>query len=187
MTPRVPRPDRSRASAISRALRAVGTTCALLAGVGLIAPVSGQAVETGTWATFGLGAGYVADDSGGVVHFDVHHQRGPHLFIVGASAIWDLFDDGTGDIAVLYGRANSSDVFYTAAAIGLAYTGVSANCGLTTSCGTSESTIGIPVRLTTAVRPLPVLGIALTVIANANSEASYLGLALGIELGDLVR
>lgn len=159
----------------------------LLVGLTTLAAASPASAQTAptvreTWVAGGFGAGTIAGTGGGVLgSLEVAHRWDEHLVMFATTAVFDLSNDSMADLGVLYGRVRSGGSFESSAAVGLAFV----ESGGCTSCPIAASTIGIPIRLASSYRPTPILGLGIRAVANLNTEASYVGFAFVIELGDL--
>lgn len=138
------------------------------------------------WITGGLGVG--SEDFAGTA--GISYQHGAHLFSLRVAATAGLFDDGFGDVAMLYGRttrATGSKYRLGAAA------GISAADGCVTegpgslfsSCQDRPTVIGFPLEAHVTWLPAEAFGIGLYGFADVNRIRSFAGVTLSIQLGKL--
>jgi hypothetical protein len=138
------------------------------------------------WITGGLGVG--SEDFAGTA--GISYQRGAHLFSLRVAGTAGLFEDGFGDVALLYGRA--SRVADTRYRLGAA-AGVSAADGcveegsgsLFGGCQDRQTVIGFPLEAQLTWLPAEFFGIGLYGFADLNRTRSFAGLTLSVQLGKL--
>jgi hypothetical protein len=138
------------------------------------------------WITGGLGVG--SEDYAGTA--GISYQRGAHLFSLRVAGTAGPFDDGFGDVALLYGRASrAADSRYRLGAAA----GVSAADGCVTegsgsvfgSCQDRPTVIGFPLEAHVTWLPAAFFGIGLYGFADLNRTRSFAGVTLSIQLGKL--
>ena len=138
------------------------------------------------WITGGLGVG--SEDFAGTA--GVSYQHGAHLFSLRVAATAGLFDDGFGDVGLLYGRATRvADTRYRLGAAA----GISAADGCVTpgegalfsSCEDRKTVIGLPLEVHVTWLPAEFLGVGLYGFADFNQTRSFAGLTLSVQLGKL--
>jgi hypothetical protein len=133
------------------------------------------------WVGVGLGAG--SEDFAGTLNGS--YQFGGNLLALRASATAGIFDDGFGDYALLYGRATPpAERYHASAAVGL---GIVHGCrgGGLGGCRDVPNVVGVPIELQLFWRPGSLVGLGLYGFANFNSQQSFAGLTLGLQLGRL--
>jgi hypothetical protein len=138
------------------------------------------------WVTGGLGVG--SEDFAGTA--GISYQRGAHLFSLRVAGTAGLFDDGFGDVALLYGRASrhAGSRYRLGAAAG-----ISAADGCVTegsgsvfgSCQDRPTVIGFPLEAHVTWLPAQSFGIGLYGFADVNRTRSFAGVTLSIQLGKL--
>ena len=98
------------------------------------------------------------------------------------------------DAGILYGLMAKTKYLTITGSVGLAYTGVEYEQKTVTEVDGIEesnrthstvSTIGVPVEMSVFFTPSRYFGIGFMVMANGNTEASYVGGLLGIQFGKL--
>jgi hypothetical protein len=142
------------------------------------------AVRDSYWLSVGLGAG-TEDFSG---HAALAYVHGPHLFAIRTAATSGLFDDGFGDLALVYGRATRSNDGRLRASLGAGIALVD-GCispgegGLFSSCVDQSAVAGFPIEAQVAWLPAGFLGVGLYGFADFNRTRSFGGVTLGLQLG----
>jgi hypothetical protein len=135
------------------------------------------------WVSAGLGVG--SEDFGGSAN--VAFQHGSHLFSLRTAATAGLFDDGFGDVALLYGYATpTSRRHHAGAAIGIAIVNGCVDPGegsLFSSCIDQGTVLGLPIEAQLAWLPTKSLGIGLYGFGNLNRRRSFGGVSLSLRLG----
>ena len=156
--------------------------------VGGIASAAAQAAPSlprdSYWLGAGLGAG--TEDFAGSAH--ISYQHGVHLLSLRAATTAGLFDDGFGDVALLYGRATrAGDRRYRAsAALGLAVVDgceKAGDGGLFGDCTDRGTHVGLPIEAQLSWLPTTFLGVGLYGFADFNGARSFAGVTLGVQLG----
>jgi hypothetical protein len=156
--------------------------------VGGIASAAGQVAPSlprdSYWLGAGLGAG--TEDFAGSAH--ISYQHGVHLLSLRAATTAGLFDDGFGDVALLYGRATrAGDRRYRAsAALGLAIVDgceKAGDGGLFGDCTDRGTHVGLPIEAQLSWLPTTFLGVGLYGFADFNPARSFAGVTLGVQLG----
>jgi hypothetical protein len=178
----------------SRGTYHVGTGCRHRARLPQpdIAPAGGAGPRAGKprpqpdtyWLGAGLGAG--SEDFAG--HASLAYQHGPSLFSLRLAGTAGLFDDGFGDIGLLYGRATrqAGRRYRAAAAIGLAAVDGCETPGpgaLFSTCEAPSTVLGLPLEAQLAWLPAEFLGIGLYGFADFNSLRSFAGVTFSLQLG----
>lgn len=154
---------------------------------------SGNSQEHHYWVNLGSGIGWVdgglGEDWGGIsggVSFS--YQAGPSLFSIRWVAIAELQLDlwgtsgpaeGVWDVGALYGRIAKTSWGLASISAGLGLVGVSDDQGVTTYHP------GIPVESQLFWTPSSTFGIGIYGYANLNSEKSFLGALLCLQIGKL--
>jgi hypothetical protein len=150
----------------------------------VMAPGAGTAQDTAGarepafWLQAGLGVS--TENLGGLVAASV--AKGQHLLSARASFVADNLDGGDDeafDVAILYGRPlRSTGVFRPSAAAGIGYI----RCE---GCdnGLNAAGVGLALSVEAALWPAGFAGIGIHGFANANSIASFAGVALTIQAG----
>jgi hypothetical protein len=135
------------------------------------------------WISAGLGVG--SEDFGGSAN--VAFQHGSRLFSLRTTATAGLFDDGFGDVALLYGYATpTSRRHHAGAAIGVAIVNGCIDPGegsLFSSCIDQGTVLGLPIEAQLAWLPAKFLGIGLYGFGNLNRMRSFGGVTLSLQLG----
>ena len=132
------------------------------------------------WASAGLGVG--SEDFGGSAN--VAFQHGSHLFSLRTAASAGLFDDGFGDVALLYGYATpTSRRHHAGAAIGIAIVNGCVEGSVFSSCIDQGTVLGLPLEAQLAWLPTKFLGIGLYGFGNVNRMRSFGGVTLSLQLG----
>jgi hypothetical protein len=134
------------------------------------------------WMSAGLGVG--SEDFGG--HAGLAYQHGVHLFSLRLAGTTGLFDDGFGDVALLYGRATRSATqrYRAGAAVGIAAVdGCVTSGGFLGGCEARRTVIGLPIEGQLSWLPAAFLGVGLYGFANLNRSRSFAGLTLSLQLG----
>lgn len=136
------------------------------------------------WLSAGLGAG--SEDFAGSA--SISYQHGVHLLSLRAAGTAGLFDDGFGDVALLYGRATrTGDRRYRAsAALGLALVDgceTAGDGGLFGDCTDQGTPVGLPIEAQLFWLPTTFLGVGLYGFADFNRARSFAGVTLGVQLG----
>ena len=164
----------------------------LLAAMLLLATPPAQAQDVALphsdmfWITGGLGVG--SEDFAGTAGISLQHDA--HLFSLRVAATAGLFDDGFGDVALLYGRASRvADRRYRLGAAA----GISAADGCIESgpgslfgdCEAQKTVIGFPMEAHVSWLPTTFLGLGLYGFADLNRTRSFAGLTLSVQLGRL--
>jgi hypothetical protein len=151
------------------------------------AAAGGRAEEhTRIWLGVGLGTGGSSNDEGGVGPLGqlVYQKRSHYIAARGLFFVDPLDTDsgggGIGEVGILYGRASKGARGHVSLAAGLARTSFG-DCHRPNGGGCS--TLGVPVVAEGAVRPARVFGIGAQLFANLNSQASYGGLMVFLQLG----
>jgi hypothetical protein len=134
------------------------------------------------WMGVGLGVG--SEDFAGTLNGS--YQFGANLLSLRVAATAGLFDDGFGDYALLYGRATppAGKRYHAGAALGLALVQGCEGGGLG-GCQNVSDVLGVPLELQLFWRPGSLVGLGLYGFANFNSQRSFGGLTLGLQLGRL--
>jgi hypothetical protein len=147
---------------------------------------SAQAVSDPRRDTFwmGVGLGVGSEDFAGTLNGS--YQFGANLLSGRVSATAGIFDDGFGDYALLYGRATppAAKRYHASAALGLALVQGCEGGGLG-GCQNVSDVVGVPLELQLFWRPGSLVGLGLYGFANFNSQRSFGGLTLGLQLGRL--
>jgi hypothetical protein len=162
----------------------------MLCGALLVSPsshIAGQTlspVRDTYWVSAGLGAGS-EDFSGSAT---IAYQHGAHLFSLRAAATAGLFDDGFGDVALLYGRAtrNPDSRYHAGAALGLAVVDGCESPGegsVFGGCDDRGTVIGLPLEARVAWLPASFLGVGLYGFADFNRVRSFAGVTASVQLG----
>ncbi len=158
--------------------------------VGSNSPAVGQTsspLRDTYWISAGLGVG--SEDFSGSAN--IAYQHGAHLFSLRASATAGLFDDGFGDVALLYGRATRTpgSRYHAGAGLGLAVVDGCERPGdgaFFSTCDARGTVIGLPLEARVAWLPTSFLGVGLYGFADFNRVRSFAGVTLALQLG-LVR
>jgi hypothetical protein len=141
-------------------------------------------VRDSYWLSVGLGVG--TEDAAG--HAALAYVHGPHLFAIRAAATSGLFDDGFGDLALLYGRATRSDNGRARASLGAGMSLVD-GCiepgegSLFGDCVNQKTVVGFPIEAQLAWLPAKGLGVGLYGFADLNRIRSFGGVTLGLQIG----
>jgi hypothetical protein len=134
--------------------------------------------EPAFWLQAGVGASTA--NLGGLIAASV--AKGPHLVSARASFAAENLDGGDDeafDVALLYGRPlRSAGAFRPSASAGIGYV----KCE---GCddGMNAASIGLALSVEAALWPARFAGIGLHGFGNANSIASFAGVAVTIQLG----
>ena len=139
---------------------------------------------TATWLGAGLGAG--TEDFAGSAH--ISYQHGVHLLSLRAATTAGLFDDGFGDVALLYGRATRAGDrrYHASAALGLAVVDgceKAGDGGLFGDCTDRGTHVGLPIEAQFSWLPTTFLGVGLYGFADFNRARSFAGVTLGVQIG----
>lgn len=134
------------------------------------------------WVTVGLGGS--TEGFAGLGGLDLLVR--PHLLSFRLAAVSELFGDEFWDLAILYGRGRHWSRGAATASIGLGLMdGERCRGILGGTCTPLSSRISLPVAARVSWRALPFGGLGLYGFANLNSEQSFAGAVLTIELGRL--
>lgn len=138
------------------------------------------------WVTAGVGG----SSSGLAVVGGVDVLRRQHLISFRGVALseGDIFSSGDEfwDLGVLYGRARRGPRSVMGASVGIGVMGSKHRGGLFGDASTVTTTrISLPLAARAAWHPLSFLGLGIYGFANINSEQSFGGGALALELGRL--
>lgn len=142
--------------------------------------------EEYVWLGAGLGVG--SEDFAGSANLSL--QLGPHLFSLRVAGTAGLFDDGFGDVALLYGRA-TRDVesrYRAGLALGIAAADGCETPGagaLFSTCEDRRTVVGLPIEAQLVWLPAEFLGIGLYGFADLNRNRSFAGLTLTLQFGDV--
>ena len=139
--------------------------------------------EDYAWVGAGLGVG--SEDFAGSANFS--YQHGAHLFSLRVAGTTGLFEDGFGDVAILYGRSTSPREGHYRAALGVGV-GLAHGCaggGIFSACVKQPTVVGLPLEAHLAWLPLDALGVGFYGFANFNRVRSIAGVTLGVQLGDV--
>jgi hypothetical protein len=136
--------------------------------------------------TFWLGAGLGAGSEDFAGHLHASYQFGAHLISLRNAATAGVFDDGYGDLALLYGRATkaSGERYHASVALGIAVADGCRGGGLG-GCRAVSAAVGLPLETQLFWRPGSLVGLGLYGFADLNPEHSFAGLTLGLQLGRL--
>ena len=147
--------------------------------------VADSAASNEDYAWVGAGVGLGSEDFAGSANFS--YQHGAHLLSLRVAGTTGLFEDGFGDVAILYGRSTRPRGGHSRAALGLGI-GLAHGCkggGIFASCVKQPTVVGLPLEAHLAWLPLGSLGVGLYGFANFNRIRSIAGVTLGIQLGDV--
>jgi hypothetical protein len=138
------------------------------------------------WITGGLGVG--SEDYAGTA--GISYQHGAHLFSLRVAGTAGLFDDGFGDVALLYGRARrrAGSRYRLGAAAGISAADGCATEGSGSffgSCQDRPTVIGFPLEAHVTWLPAKSFGIGLYGFGDINRTRSFAGVTLSIQLGKL--
>lgn len=99
----------------------------------------------------------------------------------------ELFGKSLNDYSILYGRAFTSSAFLASLGGGLGFVDGSISNGLFSEEEPEEieMIIGLPLEAQLFWRPLRFLGLGLYGFANINSEESFYGCTLALQIGKL--
>jgi hypothetical protein len=161
--------------------------CSVLAALTLAigSPLPAQEVASPGFDTYWIGGGLGAGSRDFAGHFNVAYQTGANLLSLRAATTAGIFDDGFGDVALLYGRATRAPERYQGSvALGLAVADGCPSSGLG-GCHNRPSVIGLPLETQVFWRPSRVFGLGLYGFADINHSQSFVGVTLGIQLGRL--
>lgn len=139
--------------------------------------------EDYAWVGGGLGVG--SEDFAGSANFS--YQHGAHLFSLRVAGTTGLFEDGFGDVAILYGRSTRPQGSHYRAALG-AGIGLAHGCaggGIFAACVKQPTVVGLPLEAHLAWLPLASLGVGFYGFANFNRVRSIAGVTVGVQLGDV--
>jgi hypothetical protein len=136
------------------------------------------------WLSAGLGAG--SEDFAGNASLAYQHRA--HLFSLRMAGTAGLFDDGFGDVGLLYGRATRPDGrrYRAAAGVGIAAVDGCETPGagaLFSTCEARSTVVGLPLEAQLAWLPAEFLGIGLYGFADFNGLRSFAGVTLSLQLG----
>jgi hypothetical protein len=133
----------------------------------------------------GAGLGVGSEDFSGSANFS--YQHGAHLVSLRVAGTTGLFEDGFGDVALLYGRSTRPrhDRYRAALGVGIGLAHGCAGGGVFASCVKQPTVVGLPLEAHLAWLPLEALGIALYGFANFNRIRNIAGLTLGIQAGSV--
>ncbi len=154
---------------------------------------AGKSEEHHYWVNLGSGLGWVdgglGEDWGGISGgASFSYQAGPSIFSIRWVAIAELKLDlwgnsgpaeGVWDVGVLYGRIAKTSWGLVSISGGLSLVGVSDNQGVSTYHP------GIPVESQLFWTPSSTFGIGIYGYANLNTEKSFLGALLCLQIGRL--
>lgn len=147
------------------------------------APLAGQAgsqpaVPTRAWVTVGFGAG--TEGFAGLAGVDVLARQ--HLVSIRSATVANILDDGFWDVALLYGRAARWSRSLVAVSTGVALMDGERCSGLG-ACTQVAARLSVPLAGRVSWQAPPFLGLAVHGFANLNSEQSFAGATLAIEVG----
>lgn len=132
------------------------------------------------WATGGLGVG--TEGFATVIGLDVAIRQ--HLISVRSAAVEGIFHDRFWDLALLYGRAGRWRRGMAGGSIGVAFVD-GERCSLVAACVPVSARISLPGAARAAWHPFPALGVGIYGFLNINSEQTFAGAVLAVELGRL--
>ena len=138
------------------------------------------------WLNIGFGPASVGDDDG-VFHTNISYQWNKNIITIRALSCGEMFGRSLNDYSLLYDRVICSNKILVSIGAGLGVVNGKISHGLfsTEENETIPTTIGLPFEAQIFWRPLKFLGIGLYGVANINSEETFYGLALGLQLGKL--
>jgi hypothetical protein len=136
------------------------------------------------WLGAGLGVG--SEDFAGSANLS--YQHGAHLVSLRVAGTAGLFDDGFGDVALLYGRATRppESRYRAGAGLGVALVDGCASPGdggLFAGCDDRGTVLGLPIEAQLSWLPAEFLGLGLYGFADFNRARSFAGLTLTVQLG----
>jgi hypothetical protein len=134
------------------------------------------------WGTVGLGGG-TPDGFAASAGLDLL-ARG-HLISLRAAGVAGIIDDEFWDVAAMYGRAHAWRRGLVALSTGLAIMDGNRCAGVFGGCVPVAARIGLPLAARLSLHPLPFLGVGLYGFANLNSEESFGGAVVTVQLGRL--
>jgi hypothetical protein len=150
-----------------------------LPGSSLVAQQEAQAPHpVRLWGTGGVGVS--TEGFATLIGFDLAIRQ--HHISVRAAAVESIFHDRFWDVALLYGRAGRWSRGAAGGSVGVALMD-GERCGVLAACAPVASRISLPVAARAALHLLPALGVGIYGFLNINSEQSFAGAVLTIELG----
>ena len=166
-----------------RSVRAGSCILLIVVAIALL-PGNAEAQQSGmrsrTWLGAGLGGSYSAGSDGIALMAELVHQRHAHHFAARAVTVFDPGgeDHIASELGILYGRSWTRSLGHVALAGGLAATSMN-EC----TDGDICTTIGFPIVLEAAFRPLSFIGVGVQAYGNINNERRYRGAVAFVQLG----
>ena len=137
------------------------------------------------WIDLGLGAGSVGEE-GVSVNLSGTYQLDRNLLTVRIVGCGELFGKSLNDYSFLYSRAITTSKILTSVGIGLGMVDGFISQGLFTDEPEKiKMIIGLPFEAQFIWRPFSFLGIGLYGFANVNSEESFYGYTISLQVGKL--
>jgi hypothetical protein len=139
------------------------------------------------WGSVGLGIGvFGGAESALAGTLGVTVQRDRTLFRVRAAGVEEVFEDSLLEITGLVGRAYRENGYFGALSAGLGYVRVRRSGGLfSDDPDATVGTIGLSMGAQLYRQPVRFGGIGLDGFMNVNSEASVVGITLGLQFGNV--
>ncbi|MBN2354999.1 hypothetical protein JXO59_02740 [candidate division KSB1 bacterium] len=136
------------------------------------------------WATAG-GGGCSIGDGGGCLNLNGTYQNNKNLLTLRLLGGGELFGKSLGDYSVCYGRALTQSTFLLAIGGGIGFVQGEISSGLFSREEPKKipTTIGLPLEAQIFWRPFSFAGIGLYGFANINSEESFYGCNLAVQVG----
>ncbi len=144
---------------------------------------NGSTSEVAVWAQ--IAAGYATGGDNAAIMLGASSQIRSHVISVRSATTFNLFDDDFWDFALMYGLASRTSGSRITASAGVAIVDGHRCANFFDACEEISATIGLPLALDVAWIGLGFLGLGIHGFANINSEQSFGGIGLTVQLGKL--
>jgi hypothetical protein len=173
----------------------------LLTGVALAQDDSVTFHQTSTWATAGIGRGFMPGSGSLAGKIALSYQQGAHLYTVRVFSVSEFAigvehnlpspDQWLVDYAVMYGRAWHRPTAYWSVSAGLGFVRGARRGALLNPLNLLDhesigiTTLGIAFDAHMFAVPVPHIGIGIAASSNLNPQKSFAGIMVCLHIGDI--
>jgi hypothetical protein len=134
------------------------------------------------WIGVGLGTGTLGFPAGSI---NLSYQFDGSVITARGAIDGEIFGDDLWDLALLYGISIGHGELYASAGAGVAIVGGERSHGIFSQGEDIPITAGLAIESQLAWRPIPLLGVVLYGFADINTEESFAGVTMGVQVGNL--